>query len=79
MAFPVGELYQRTDAIEEICNIIGGRMLPAALTAVLPVNFAMIGVMSLFVSGLRRRWGFTAGCSGEIPCDFRKKSNLKGI
>ena len=34
-----GELYQRTDAIEEICNIIGGRMLPAALTAVLSVIY----------------------------------------
>lgn len=27
------------DAIEEICNIIGGRMLPAALTAVLSVIY----------------------------------------
>lgn len=34
-----GELYQRADAIEDICNIIGGRMLPTALTAMLSVIY----------------------------------------
>lgn len=34
-----GELYQRTDAIEDICKTIGGRMIPSALTAVLSLIY----------------------------------------
>ena len=34
-----GELYRRADAIEDICQTIGGGMLPSALTAVLSVIY----------------------------------------
>ena len=34
-----GELYQRADAIEDICKTIGGRMIPSALTAVLSLIY----------------------------------------
>lgn len=34
-----GELYQRADAIEDICKTIGGRMIPSALTAVLSLLY----------------------------------------
>lgn len=34
-----GELYQRADAIDDICRTIGGRMLPSVLTAALSVIY----------------------------------------
>lgn len=49
-SYDCGELYQRTNAVREICSIVGGQMLPSVLTAFLSVIYLF--QVSVFASEL---------------------------